>query len=174
MIRSYFKIAWRNLLKYKLFSFINILGLSLAIPSVLMGLIQIVNYYEYDNFHEDHGRIVRVITDEKNKDRTITNWASSPVPLGAYVREKFAGIENSTTIVRDYDWVLSNGIKTKNVNTIYTDKLFFQLFKFPLEKGIYPVDPHTIVLTHETAHWFLKIQIRLAIVWSIQCMAVLK
>ena len=156
MIQNYFKIAWRNILKYKLFSFINILGLSLAIPSVLMGLIQIVNYYEYDNFHEDDGRVVRVITDEKQKDGTITNWASSPASLGTYIKEKFAGIDNSTTVVRDFDWVLSNEIKIKNINTLYTDQSFFQLFKFPLEKGIYPVEPHTIILTHETAQWFFK------------------
>ncbi|RRB02645.1 ABC transporter permease [Larkinella rosea] len=156
MLHNYFKIAWRNLLKNKLFSFINILGLSLAIPTVLMGLIQIVNYYEYDTFHEDDGRVVRLITDEKQEDGTITNWASSPVPLGNFVKENFAGIENSTTLVRDFDWVLSNGIKTKNTDAIYTDKSFFQLFKFPLEIGSYPVDPNTIVLTHETAQWFFK------------------
>ncbi|GAB3916697.1 ABC transporter permease [Larkinella terrae] len=156
MIQNYVKIAWRNLLKYKLFSFINILGLGLAIPSVLMGLIQIVNYYEYDNFHEDDDRIVRVITDEKQKDGSVINWASSPVPLGTYVREKFVGIDNATTIVRDFDWVLSNGLKTKNSHALYTDKSFFQVFKFPLEKGIYPLEPNTIVLTQETAQWFFK------------------
>ena len=63
MLSNYLKIAWRNLLKHKLFSLINILGLSLAIPSALMSLIQIVNYYEYDNFHKDSEQIVRVITD---------------------------------------------------------------------------------------------------------------
>ena len=68
MVRNYFKIAWRNLLNYKLFSFINIIGLSLAIPSALMALIQIVNYYEYDNFHQNGDQIVRVITDEKGKE----------------------------------------------------------------------------------------------------------
>ncbi|GAB3910912.1 ABC transporter permease [Larkinella knui] len=154
MLQNYFKIAWRNLLKYKLFSFINILGLSLAIPTALMGLVQIVNYYEFDNFHEDEERIVRLITDEKRKDGDIINWASSPVPLASYIREHAVGIEKSATIVRDLSWVLSNGIKTKNSNAIYTNEAFFQLFKFPLEKGTYPIDPNTMVLTHETARWF--------------------
>lgn len=156
MISSYFKIAWRNLLKYKLFSLINIVGLSLAIPSALMALIQIVNYYEYDNFHHDSERIVRVITDENQKEGEITNWASGPVPLAKHVREHLAGIENSATIVRDSKWVLSNGIKTKNSKAIYTDVSFFQLFHFPLEKGTYPIEPNTIVLTHETAEWFFR------------------
>ncbi|MEZ0541380.1 permease prefix domain 2-containing transporter [Fibrella arboris] len=56
MLRNYLKIAFRNLVKYRLFSLINMLGLSLAIPSALMALIQIVNYYEYANFHHDSDR----------------------------------------------------------------------------------------------------------------------
>jgi len=156
MIRSHFKIAWRNLLKYKLFSLINIVGLSLAIPSALMALIQIVNYYEYDNFHQDSDRIVRVITDENRKEGELIKWASSPVLLAKYAKENLAGIENSATVVRDAKWVLSNGIKTKNIHAIYTDASFFQLFNFPLEKGAYPVEPNTMVLTHETAEWFFR------------------
>jgi putative ABC transport system permease protein len=156
MILNYLKIAWRNLLKYKLFSLINILGLSLAIPSALMSLIQIVNYYEYDNFHKDSGQIVRVITDEKQKDGQITHWASSPFLLGQHIKENLAGIDQSTTIVRDRGWLLSNGFKTQNANAIYADASFFRIFNFPLEKGTYPVEPNTMVLTHETAQWFFK------------------
>lgn len=156
MIHNYVKIAWRNLLKYKLFSLISIIGLSLAIPTALMGLIQIVNYYEYDNFHPGEERIVRIIIDERATDGTITNWASSPVPLATYAKEYLVGIENATTLVREPDWTLSNGIKTKNSKAIYTDPAFFQLFNFPLEKGSYPVELNTIVLTHETAQWFFN------------------
>ncbi|WP_080053957.1 ABC transporter permease [Spirosoma aerolatum] len=156
MVYNYVKIAWRNLVKYKLFSLINIIGLSLAIPSALMALIQIVNYYEYDNFHQDEDRIVRVITDERQTDGTLTNWASSPVPLATYAKKNLAGIENATTLVREFDWTLSNGIKTKNSKAIYTDLAFFQLFNFPLETGSYPIEPNTIVLTQETARWFFN------------------
>jgi putative ABC transport system permease protein len=156
MIDSYLKIAWRNLLKYKLFSFINIIGLSLAIPTALLALIQIVNYYEYDRFHPDQARIVRVITDEKRTDGSITHWASSPIPLATYVKENLAGIEKATTLVRELDFTVSNGLKTKNSKVIYTDLSFFQLFNFPLDKGSYPVELNTIVLTHETAQWFFK------------------
>ncbi|GAB3524092.1 ADOP family protein [Emticicia fontis] len=156
MLLNYLKIAWRNLLKYKLFSLINILGLSLAIPSALMSLIQIVNYYEYDTFHKDRDQIVRVITDEKQKDGQVTNWASSPFLLGQHIKENLAGIEQSTTIVRDRNWLLSNGFKTKNANAIYTDASFFRVFNFPLERGTYAVEPNTMVLTYETAQWFFK------------------
>ncbi|MEZ0610827.1 permease prefix domain 2-containing transporter [Fibrella sp. WM1] len=156
MLRNYLTIAFRNLVKYKLFSAINILGLSLAIPSALMALIQIVNYYEYDTFHQDSERIIRVITDEEQANGEQLTWASSPVPLGRYVNENLAGIEHTATIVREPKWLLSSTIKTKNVRAIYTDTSFFKLFSFPLEKGIYPIEPNTIALTHETAQWFFK------------------
>jgi putative ABC transport system permease protein len=156
MLVNYLKIAWRNLLKYKLFSLINILGLSLAIPTALMSLIQIVNYYEYDKFHQDSEQIVRVNTDEKDKNGEIVKWASSPFLLGNYIKENLAVVEQSTTIVRDFNWVLGNGIKTKKTDAIYADASFFNVFNFPLEKGTYPLEPNTIVLTQETAEWFFK------------------
>ncbi|MFN8353334.1 MAG: FtsX-like permease family protein [Spirosomataceae bacterium] len=156
MLRNYLKIAWRNLLKYKLFSFINILGLSLAIPTALMALIQIVNYYEFDNFHLDSEQIVRVITEEKLKNGELSRWASSPFHLASHLKDKLAGIDNAATVVRDFKWVLSNGLKTKSINALYTDKSFFRLFNFPLATGVYPAEPNTMVLTHETAQWFFR------------------
>nr|WP_293833551.1 ABC transporter permease [uncultured Arsenicibacter sp.] len=156
MLYNYVKIAWRNLLKYKLFSFINIIGLGLAIPSALMALIQIVNYYEYDNFHRDSGRIVRVITDEKTKDGGLTNWASSPVRLADYIRENLTGVGKATTLIREQGWTLSSSIKTKDIKVIYCDKSFFEIFNFPLAKGSYALEPNTIVLSDETAQWYFN------------------
>ncbi|GAB3696249.1 ABC transporter permease [Spirosoma flavus] len=121
-----------------------------------MALIQIVNYYEFDNFHQDRNHIIRVITDEKLEDGTIEKWASSPFPLGNYVKENLAGIDNATTIIRDLDWTLSSGIKTKNIKVIYADQSFFQMFNFPLEKGVYSNEPNTVVLSYETAQWFFR------------------
>ena len=53
MIRNYLKIAFRNLWKNKLFSFINIMGLGLAIPFALMALMQLQGSFEFDNFQSE-------------------------------------------------------------------------------------------------------------------------
>ena len=71
MLKNYFKIAWRSLWKNKLFSFINIVGLALAIPFSLMSLIQVQNAYEFDNFHNNPESIYRVITVEKPLNSSI-------------------------------------------------------------------------------------------------------
>ena len=62
MLKNYFVIGWRNLMKHKLFSFINIAGLGIAIPFSLLCLIQVVVVFEADNFHPYPGRTYRIIT----------------------------------------------------------------------------------------------------------------
>jgi hypothetical protein len=51
MIRNYIKIAWRNLLKHKLFSFINIFGLASGMTVCILALTHIKGAYDYDTFH---------------------------------------------------------------------------------------------------------------------------
>lgn len=61
MWKNYFKIAYRSLLRYKTFSTINLLGLSIGITACLLCLIYVKNEWQYDRFHEKADRIVRVI-----------------------------------------------------------------------------------------------------------------
>src|SRR6185436_6767117 len=111
MIRNYFIIAFRNLWKSKLFSFINIVGLGLAIPFSLMSLIQVQNAYELDNFHKDRDRLYRVITIEKPVNGSITKLASSPFLIADKLND-YPSVEKVTRIVRDYSWELNNRLKT--------------------------------------------------------------
>ena len=60
MIRSYFKIAWRNLMKHKLFSFINIFGLASAMTVCMLALIKIKDAFDYDKFHPNSNRTYRI------------------------------------------------------------------------------------------------------------------
>ncbi|KPM47294.1 ABC transporter permease [Jiulongibacter sediminis] len=154
MLKNYIKIAWRNLSKHKLFSFINIVGLGIAIPFVLLALIQLQSSYEFDNFHQDTDRLVRVITDDISKEGIVTSCASSPYALSDKLKSELSGVENATKVVRDFGWVLSNRLKTQNVNTIYTEPQFFDMFNFPLEQGAYPSEPNTLVLSNEMADRF--------------------
>ncbi len=156
MLKNYIKIAWRNLKKHKLFSFINILGLGIAIPFALLALIQLQGSFEFDNFHKDSDRIVRVITDKITKEGIKTSFASSPYNLENKLSEEFSCVENSTKVVREFGWVLSNKLKTRDINAIYTEPEFFEIFNFPLEKGAYSTDPNTMVLSHEAAEWYFN------------------
>ena len=154
MIRNYFKIAFRSLWKNKLFSFINIFGLGLAMTFGLIALIQIQNVFEFDNFHPYPERTYRILTDFKDeKDKKIA-YASSPFLLADKLKNDYGFVEKSTKVVRYFSGEMTNRLKAIRVNGIYVDPSFFDIFGFPLEKGSLPVAPNTVVLNHETAEKF--------------------
>jgi putative ABC transport system permease protein len=154
MIRNYLKIAWRNLSKNKLFSFINIMGLGLAIPFALLSLMQVVHVYEFDNFHPHPERTFRITTDITDGNGKEIKYAATPFALAGDLRTNYPFVEQSTKIIGDFGWELTNRIKTIKVNILFTEPSFFKIFGFYLEKGTLPSEPNTIVLTHEKAELF--------------------
>lgn len=154
MIRNYFKIAWRNLLKTKLFSFINIIGLGLAIPFALLSLIQVVSAYENDNFHPSVDRLQRITTQVENASGKTVHYASAPYEVAEKLKTDFPFVENATYVVREFGWELNNRIKTIEVRSIFVQPSFFNMFAFSLEKGRLPEAPNTLVITGEMATIF--------------------
>ncbi|RYU97591.1 ABC transporter permease [Emticicia agri] len=151
MLRNYFKIAFRSLWKNKLFSFINIVGLGLAMTFGLIGLMQIQNVFEFDNFHPYPERTYRILTDFKNEKGKELSYATSPFLLAEKLKNDYGFVEKSARVIRFFSGEMNNRIKNIRVNGIYVDPSFFDIFGFPLEKGSYPVAPNTVVLNHETA-----------------------
>lgn len=154
MIVNYLKIAWRSLWKHKLFSLINILGLGIAIPFALIAIIQLQASFEYDNFHEDRDQLVRIITDVKHANGSKEAYASTPYLLADKLKANNPFADQSTKVFREFGWVLDNGIKTSDVNIIFTEPSFYEIFHFPLLRGNYPTEPQTLVLTEEMASWY--------------------
>ncbi|WP_337044691.1 ABC transporter permease [Emticicia sp. 17c] len=151
MLKNYFKIALRNLWKNKLFSFINIVGLGLAMTFGLIGLMQIQNVFEFDNFHPHPEQTYRILTDFKDEKGKAASYASSPFLLAEKLKNDYGFVEKSARVIRYFSGEMNNRIKSIRLNGIYVDPAFFDIFGFPLEKGSYPVAPNTVVLNHETA-----------------------
>lgn len=154
MIKNHFKIAWRNLWKHKLFSFINIFGLGLAIPFALLSLMQVQSAYENDNFHPYPNRTYRIITDVTDNAGNKIKYAFSPRPVAEHLEQHFPTVEKTTFVVRDFNWELSNRIKALNVNSIYVEPSFFNMFGFYFSKGSKPVEPNSMALSEEKAMVF--------------------
>lgn len=154
MLRNYLKIAIRNLWKNKLFSAINILGLGLGIPFALLPLMHLQSTFEFDNFHTDSEQIYRILTDETSNDGAKLHYASTPFLLADNLKNDYPSIEKTTKVVRQFGWELNNPLKTLDVNTIIVEPSFFDIFNFKLEKGSYPIEPNTLVLTHEMSERF--------------------
>lgn len=141
-------------MKHKLFSFINIAGLGIAIPFSLLCLIQVVVVFEADNFHPYPGRTYRIITDVKESNGSKKDYATSPFALSDMLQTDYPFVEKATRVIRGANWGLTSNIKKINVNPIYVEPAFFEMFSFPLEKGTLPELPNTLVITHEMAEVF--------------------
>lgn len=91
MLKNYFKVAWRNMTRHKVFTFINVAGLSLGLCACMV--IFLVSRYElsFDQFHPDKERIYRVVS----KDRQAPlSYGDVPPPVVASLRTGLTGIQS--------------------------------------------------------------------------------
>ena len=93
MLKSYFKIAWRNISKHKIYSFINVLGLAIGICGFLV-IFLIVHYdLSFDNFHPDKERIYRIVGDLKTASGEDIDLNRAPYSLQSSLHQVVPGIE---------------------------------------------------------------------------------
>ena len=97
MLKNYLKIAWRNLLRYKGISLINILGLSIGITCCVLVSLFIIDERSYDKYHADAGRIYRVVKDFVNDDGSKLPDATTPPAIAPALQKDIPEIE---TVVR--------------------------------------------------------------------------
>ncbi|HWN87944.1 MAG TPA: ABC transporter permease, partial [Chitinophagaceae bacterium] len=100
MIKSYFKIAWRNLFKSKASSFINISGLSIGMAVAMLIGLWIFDELSFNRYHENYDRIVKVMDYQGWHERKETNDVL-PIPLGSALRSSFGSDFKYVAIVRE-------------------------------------------------------------------------
>ncbi len=158
MIRNYFTIALRNLIRHKFLSFINIFGLAMGMSVSVIILILIQDQFSYDTFHPYPDRTFRITSQVVFKEGGVDHYASSPLPLAKALTENYSFIENS---VRVYPAIQASvSYKNKDIfinNGAFVDASFFEVFGFSLAKGN-PDDalaqPNSVVLSYATASKF--------------------
>jgi len=155
MIKNYFKVAWRNIKRHKIYSGINILGLAIGVAACLL-ILQYVSYeLSYENFQVNKERIYRVQQDRYDKGKLSTQWAAGAFGVGNAFKDAIPEIE-------DYVKVVQNGRVTTEVNNqpIKIEKIyfastsFFNVFTYPLiagNKNNALKDPFKAVLSESTA-----------------------
>ena len=134
MIRNYIKIAFRNLWKNRIYTAINIIGLSVAFGSSI--LLYLTSAYElsFDSFHKDSDRIFRLYFSAMSKDGSPNIGTSMAYPLTPALKAEFPEVEGVTRINWGAGGVTYNGKKfDKMVRSADAD--FFKMFSFPLLKG---------------------------------------
>ncbi|HEV8284626.1 MAG TPA: ABC transporter permease [Chitinophagaceae bacterium] len=140
MIKNYFKTAWRNILRNKISSFINISGLSIGIACALLIAIFIKNELSYDAFHKDAGRIFQVVLNGNMNGQEF--WAgNTPPPVGAALTSNIPEIESYTRFYKPSDIVVRYEKNSANEkfftekNVLAVDSNFLQLFDFKIVEG---------------------------------------
>src|SRR5688572_22418476 len=95
MFKNYFKVGVRNILKYKVFSFINVFGLAVAMSVCMLIILMLADQYRYDNFHKKKDRIYRILSSAQNSNRS---YATSPFPLAPALKSEYPIIEEYTVL----------------------------------------------------------------------------
>jgi len=140
MFKNYVKIAYRNIMRHKGYSFINITGLAIGIASILLITLFVNTEYSYDQYHKDSDRIYRVALDWQTESSTHSYAANVP-PLGPAIKENFAQVEEAArALYLGFTQVVKGNDKTFYENAfLYTDPEIFKVLTIPFIKG----DPKT-------------------------------
>ena len=155
MLQNYFKLAFRNILKYKFFSAINVLGMSIGIAACLLILLYVVDELSYDRFHANVDRIYQVGLHAKIGDQDI-NTANTCPPMAETLVKEVPGVEQATRITRFWGApTLKYEDKVFTEDKIFhADSNFFEFFSFRLIEGDPKTalqEPNTLVLTESIA-----------------------
>jgi len=139
MLKNYFKIAWRTLLRYKAYTGINVFGLTLSITAAML-IFTLVSYeFSFEDFNHNKDRIYRIVTDLKD-EATLTHLPCVPQPLGKAFRNDYTFAEQTARVV-SYRNVLvalpdEKDIKKFQEESIaFAEPSFFDIFDLPLVKG---------------------------------------
>ncbi|MEB2782810.1 ABC transporter permease [Algoriphagus sp. C2-6-M1] len=151
MFRNYFKVGFRNILKYRTFSFINIFGLALAMSVSMLILTMLADQNRYDQFHEKKGRIYRILSDYEGSK---SPYATSPQPLARTLKD-YPTIEATTHLIPGIGGDATNEEKTQEIRGYFAEPSFFSIFSFELESGNSGTAlsaPYSMVISKEVAN----------------------
>jgi len=156
MIRNYLLTAFRNVIRYKGFSLINIFGLSLSMSVCMLIIVVILDQFSYDKMHTKSKRIYRVQQVDSLFEMSL-KMASNPYALGIELRDNYAIAEKVVILNNTFGVEGLYNDTRLSFNGLYTSSDFFDVFDFQLQDGSVEGildEPYTLVLSWETADKF--------------------
>lgn len=160
LIGNYFKTSIRSIVRNKLFSTINIVGLAISMSVGLLMITYIGETLTFDEFHEKKDRIYRVTSSYSSvTNNYVIELASTSVFIGEKLRNEYAGIEKVLIIRRNLNVDIAKGDNVINVRGHYSSPEFFDVFSFNLISGnpkTALLEPNSLVLTESAAQKLFK------------------
>lgn len=133
MLKNYLKITWRSLLRQKAFSLINIIGLAIGMASAALILFWVQNEFSYDQFHTKKDRLYQVYN-RSVFDGKLWCWGTTPKIMAKTLKQDYSQIEEVTHTTGG-NFLFTVGEKRLNIDGMFTDQGFLNIFSFPLVSG---------------------------------------
>jgi putative ABC transport system permease protein len=155
MLKNYFKIAIRNLLRYKGFSFINILGLAIGITGCLVIGVFVWDELQYDKNIAGGENVYRVY-EERNDKGNITHAPCVPPAYATFLESEYPEVDTTVRVMMlgDKNFMESETNKGYEEKGWFTETSFFKVFPLKVVKGDANTalrDPNSIVITTDIA-----------------------
>ncbi len=153
MIKNYLKTAWRNLVKNKFYSIVNIAGLTIGIISCILIFLYVQFELSYDKYSKQSKNIYRLTEmlhlPKEDRPQAVTSPIMAPT-----FQSKFPEIKKFVRLVNSSRVLSINQKKLYDTKIVYADSTLFDIFTFPMLQGQPSkalVNPYSIVLTEQTA-----------------------
>ncbi len=156
MVKNYFKIALRNLVKHKFYAGINIFGLSVGVACSLLIYLFVSHETSFDNFHKDSDQIYRIVRHGKFNGNEF-HYPVCPAPMAGGLVSELPEIEQAVRFRSLGTYLVKTPEATesfKEDGLIFTDSTFFDLFSFDVIQGDANgalVRPNTIAISRSAA-----------------------
>ena len=153
MLKNFLLVTWRNLLRNRSFSFINISGLGIGMAAAALIMLWLQQEMSYDNFHENKDRLYQA-WNRYTIDGNTGCWKTTPQPMGPAIAHDYPEVESTARVVFLPPYKVDYGDKHFYGRGKVVDSSFLQMFSFPVIKGdsktaLY--DPSSVVLTETFA-----------------------
>ena len=152
MLKNYLKVAWRNLIKDKTNTSLNIIGLSIAFAvAILLGMAALYQL-SFDKFHENGSSIFKIVRTQQTPKGPEAGTVQ-PAPLAPALEAEVPGVKRITRYLQDGTLAFYND-KEVDMDIVWVDQDFFSMFSFPISSGneTEPLnDLHGVVLTKNAA-----------------------
>ena len=136
MFRNYFKTAWRNLLKDKQFSLLNLLGLSTGLACTLLIWLWVNDEISVDKFNATDSRLYEVMKTSPTADGGVITFPSTPGLLAQYMQKELPEVEYATAVRPGYQaGILTINDKHIKASSAFVDKNFFNIFSYQIIDG---------------------------------------
>ena len=161
MFRNYLTVAYRNLVRYKVYSAINITGLAIGIAFCILTFLYIHHEWTYDAFHKNADRIYRVYTEFRGPDNKSYRIPTVPTALRNELIQTVTGVDRAVRLVAgrgddldDQEIQVTYGDQVFTLPFLIVDPEYLDMFSFPLRSGDSEIalkHPQSVVLSAETA-----------------------